>query len=150
MFTFKKITKITLISTALIAFSGGAFATSNFYDYGCTTPDSPSPQVCFYTGEGYTGNWYCESGDRTVSKVDKAPWKNNIESIKFINGASVKIYNEYNRMGDYKLIERNTKELSVEFFNKVKSYRTVMPYIEEQPTPPSWWYQEMCTHQYEY
>lgn len=153
MFTFKKNLTIAIISTALITMSGGTFALSDdSNDYPCTIPDlSPEPvppKVCFYTGINYTGNWYCESGERTVNKVNKVPWINNIESIKLFGDASVKIYNQYNRNGDYTLVEWSKKQLGSDFLNKVRSYRTVEPDNDSDeavstPTPSPWW-DEMC------
>ncbi len=130
MFTYKKILTSTAIFAAGLMMATGAMATFQ-YDYGCDPEVELSPQVCFYTGEDFTGNKYCESGERTVNKVNKAPWNDNIESIMLIDGASVKIYNQYNRMGDMELVENSDKQLDVDFFNKVRSYRTVSPQEEE-------------------
>lgn len=147
MFTFKKNLTIAMVSAALISMSGSAFATSDWYDYGCDIPEPVFPQVCFYTGSDYTGNWYCESGARTVNKLDKAPWKDNIESIKLLDGASVYIYNQYDRLGERELLDNSDPSLDSDFFNKVRSYRTLSPEIEENPRP-SWWWDEMCRYQY--
>ncbi len=102
----------------------------------------------FYTGENFTGNWFCESGERTVNKLNKAPWKDNIESIKLFNGASVKIYNEYDRMGDRELVSNSIGLLHLDFLNRLRSYRTVMPEQEEYILPV--WWMEVCRYRYEY
>ncbi len=147
MFTFKKNIGLGIVSTALLVFSGVALGSDDFR-YSCEQSDMLMPLVCFYTDINYKGKSYCEAGQRTVNKVDKAPWRNNIESIRLFDGASVKIYNQYDRNGDYKFVERSIKQLPPEFFNKVRSYRTVTSETERSPIPPSWWYQEMCSYEY--
>ncbi|MCF6344613.1 MAG: hypothetical protein L3J15_08090 [Devosiaceae bacterium] len=127
MLIYKKtLTNITILTAGLMMMATGAMAESHS-NYNCNIAVEINPQVCFYTGQNFTGNWYCESGERTVNLTDKAPWEGNIKSIKLIDGASVKIYNQSDRAGNMVLIENSAKKLDADFLNKVVSYRTVAP-----------------------
>ena len=132
MSTFKKFLSLTVFSSALFVMGGGAIAAYNQYEYAriCTSPANTWPLVCFYTEANYKGKVLCEAGERTVNEL-KYPWKNNIESIKLIDGAFVRIYNQTNRNGDDDIIEKNIRNLEDNFNNKVRSYRTGAPAKKE-------------------
>ena len=134
----KKIFTLTLVSSVMMAMSSGAFASYTNPDYDCSPSPEISPLVCFYTEVNFTGKSYCEVGERTVNQL-KWPWKNSIKSIKLIDNASVKIYSQENRSGEYQLVEKNTKKLGDSFFDHLRSYRTVAPELEDKRIIPHYY-----------
>ena len=136
-----KITASAIFSIAFIAMSGNAFATSNEQCLPTIISHEATPLVCFYSGENFKGDYYCEAGARTVNKVD-TPWRYVIKSIELRDGAFVRIYNQYNRTGDRDLIDRNVRKLDPEFYNHVWSYRTGVP--DDEPdtiiSPTVYWH----------
>lgn len=86
-----------------------------------TSPEDPTPTVCFFTSTDFKGMRFCESGQRSVLTVP-AEWRDSIKSITVGDRTEVRVCPEFTLKGECGLIGRDIEELQPGLFDQVYSY----------------------------
>ncbi len=86
------------------------------------TRPAPTPKVCFYQGEAFSGQRYCVTSGTSMSSLPYR-WDDRISSIKLLNGASVKVCRWEDYSGGCRIISSNKRYLGSRFNNRISSFK---------------------------
>ena len=83
--------------------------------------DYDVPKVCFFAEQDFKGDYFCESGMRSVSSVPKE-WRHAIKSVTIEGHTAARLCNADILQGDCNIFSRDIRKLEPDLFNHVYSY----------------------------
>ena len=114
---------LTLIPVAesVSAQSALTHATVNRLPLSSSSREYDVPKVCFFAEQDFRGDYFCESGMRSVSSVPKI-WRHAIKSVTIEGHTAARLCNADILQGDCNIFSRDIRKLDPTLFNHVFSY----------------------------